>query len=137
MDPNTEPQPLPDSGSPPPSHDFNIEDYTPEEAEQSKTPIKDSNLQRIDEGTLWVPPPPPGDSNLDNIVQKASPDVTKGMRFAKENENLLHTEQVGAQPLAPDDSKPFDAITDELQPPHWAEEKSKAYCNNSFCSEHL
>ncbi|PKK49208.1 hypothetical protein CI102_4812 [Trichoderma harzianum] len=90
---NTEPQPRPDSGSTPPGHDFNIEDYTREEAEQSKTPIKDSNFQRIDEGTLWqrsvrfnitaketkVPPPPPGDSNLDNIVQKGSPDVTKGM----------------------------------------------------------
>lgn len=52
-DPDTEPQLRPDSGSTPPSHDFNIEDYTREEAEQSKTPIKDSNLQRIDEGTLW------------------------------------------------------------------------------------
>ncbi|KAJ4863152.1 hypothetical protein T069G_04106 [Trichoderma breve] len=36
-----------------------------------------------------------------------------------------------------DNSKPFDAITDKLQPRHWAEEKSKAYCNNNFCSERL
>ncbi|RFU72244.1 hypothetical protein TARUN_10014 [Trichoderma arundinaceum] len=81
MDPNTEPQPRPDSGSTPPGHDFNIEDYTRLMRGRFSNAVYDSTSR-----PKKPIPPPPGDSNLDNTVQKASPDVTKGMGFAKENE---------------------------------------------------
>ncbi|KAK4061102.1 uncharacterized protein Triagg1_10529 [Trichoderma aggressivum f. europaeum] len=90
-------------------------DYTREEAEQSKTPIKDSPIPkglirgRFDNAVYDSTSRPMKpkreyhhllpDLNLDNIVQKTSPDVTKGMGFT--NEKRKKEERKKEPPPAP------------------------------------